>query len=445
MGKNKINEHEKDINLQLNNVDFYLRSEMAQEIISSKPAFIETSGIYFFIVIVLSFIFLSWFVKYPDTITTRGILTVTNAPKEIFIRHEGRVTKLLFQNNDLVKKGQIIALLESTANHQEVLELSDRIDSCIKQMNEQEYQKASKFFKSEFHNLGEIQQTYQNFITPLQKFNDYKVNSYYQNRRKSIENDIQTTIKTSKTLLFEKKLLENDLNLAEESFNMNKKLWDQKVISKEEFRTEASKYNSKQMSLPQLESLILNNTAQENSKRKEMDQLDHDMEQDLILFVQSLKSLKSAVEEWKQKYIILSPIDGVIIFLIPLHENQFLSQGKLIGYINPGDSDFYVETILPQENFGKIDTGLNVQLRFDAYPYQEAGFVEGELNYVSNVALDSGFIAHIKLKNGLITNNNKTIHFKNGLQVQAVIITKNMRLLQRIYYSIVKSTTLGNK
>lgn len=82
---------------------------------------------------------------------------------------------------------------------------------------------------------------------------------------------------------------------------------------------------------------------------------------------------------------------------------------------------------------------MRVQLRFDAYPYQEMGFVKGKLDYVSPIASDSGFLASVHLLNGLHTNLNRTIHYKTGLKSEALIITKDMRLLERMYYSVRKS------
>ena len=44
---------------------------------------------------------------------------------------------------------------------------------------------------------------------------------------------------------------------------------------------------------------------------------------------------------------------------------------------------------------------MQVQLGFDAYPYQEMGFVKGKLNHISKIATDSGFQAKVILENGL--------------------------------------------
>lgn len=118
-------------------------------------------------------------------------------------------------------------------------------------------------------------------------------------------------------------------------------------------------------------------------------------------------------------------------------------QGKLIGYINPYDNLYFAETNLQQSNFGKIDTGLKVQLRFDAYPYQEVEYVNGTLSYVSNVPSDSGFLATIRLDRGLVTNNRIPIKFKSGLKAKAIVITKNMRLLQKFFSNFVAATSVG--
>ena len=135
--------------------------------------------------------------------------------------------------------------------------------------------------------------------------------------------------------------------------------------------------------------------------------------------------------------------DGRVFFTLPLQQNKFIEQGKLLGYINPPDSKYYVEISLPQQNSGKVDAGMQVQLRFDAYPYQEIGFVKGKLDYISPIASDTGFLATIRLDSGLVTNLKNKIQYKNGLQAQALVITKDMRLLQRLYYNIVKAISPG--
>jgi len=422
-----------------------LRSELAREIISKRPGFAERWALTIFLCILLSVFAASWFLKYPDIIEANATLTATNAPKEIIVRQEGRLVRLFTRNSEKVRKGDVLAWIESTADHRELMDLSRRVDSGMALLNAGQSERLSGLFSRQFANLGEIQQGYRDFITALQLFNDYLVNGFYAKRRRMLESDARALGDARLNLQDQLALSRQDLSLSAESFAMNEQLYDEKVISKKDFSTEKSTYINKQMSLPQLQASLLANETQARDKIKEIDQVDHDLAQEKIIFRQALQTLKSTIDDWKKRYVVQAPVDGSVFFIMPVQENQYLQQGKLIGFVNPEESRFYAESYLPQANFGKIDTGLKVQLRFAAYPYQEVGFVEGTLNYVSGVAADSGFLATIRLDRGLVTNNKIPILYRSGLKAQAIVITKNMRLLERLYYNVVKSTSVGTK
>lgn len=422
-----------------------LRAELAQEIVSRKPDFLERKALYIFTGILLCLLAGSWSFRYPDTIRARTTLTAANAPKEIVMRADGRLVKLLVRNDEQVKEGSIIGWIESTASHAEVIRLSTILDSSMHLQESGQSQSAARLFEQRFKKLGELQAAYQQFIATWQQYNDYLSNGFYVRRKKLLENDIQDLELMRKNVQQQKTYTAEDVDLATESFRMNDSLLKDKVISREEYRNEKSRFLSKQSALPQIEASIISNQYQQRDKQKEIQLLEHDISQQEIIFLQATQSLKSAVDEWMLKYVLQSPIEGKISFIISLQENQFLPAGRLIGYINPSDSRFFAEAYLPQSNFGKIDTGLKVQLRFDAYPYQEFGYVAGTLEYISKVATDSGFMATIRLDHGLITDQHKSISYKNGLKAQGLIITRDMRLLERFYYDIVKTTSAESK
>ena len=422
---------------------FQARSEAAQEIISHQPGFLEKWALLLFLCILFILIGGTWFIRYPDIIEAHGKLTSDNAPKEIIPLQSGRLIKLFVKNGTQIKKGEMIAWLESTANTGELLSLSAKLDSSLLFLSEGKSENVSALFQNKYQNLGEIQGLYQTFNTTLQQYNDYLVNGFYVRKKATLLSDMTTLQQMNDAIEKQKILMKQDEDSSHKTLAMNKILLDQKVISQEEYRQERSKYLNKQMAIPQINQTILSNQNQQRNKLQDLDQLNHDILQQKLIFEQALQTLKSNIEDWKRKYIIQSPIDGTVFFTLPLQTNKFIEQGKLLGYINPPDSKFYAEVSLPQNNLGKIDTGMQVQLRFDAYPYQELGFVKGKLDYISSVASDSGFLATVRLQNGLETNMHKYIQYKNGLRAQALIITKDMRLLERMYYSVVKSISPG--
>lgn len=439
----KLNETSEEVTQNVITKRFHQRSDSAQEIISRQPGFVERWALLLFMGILLLLLAGTWFIRYPDIIEAQGILTSDNAPKEIIPLQTGRLIKLFVKNGDEVKAGGMIAWIESTANTREVIDLSKNVDSASSLLLKKNEKSLTGLFDRTYENLGGLQAPYQLFIAAWQQYSDYRVNGFYTSKKSMLLKDAATLQAMKETLKEQREVTKQVNDSSERSLKMNKILLDQKVISPEEYRTAINTYLNKEMAIPQFNASILSNENQQRDKAKELQQLDHDMNQQKIIFEQALQTLKSNVDDWKRKYILKSPLNGIVFFMIPLQQNKFIEQGKLLGYINPPDSKFYVEINLPQINLGKVDTGMQVRLRFDAYPYQEVGFVKGKLDYISRISSDSGFYATVQLDNGLETNLKKTIQYKSGLKAQAIVITKNMRLLQRLYYSIVKATTVG--
>lgn len=424
------------------NKNFQERSEVAQEIISRKPDFFEKWSLLVFLVLLLLLLTGTWFIRYPDIIEGNALLTGDNAPKEIIPKQSGRLTALFAKNNQQVKQGEIIGWLESNASAQEVIDLSKKLESSTELLGQSNPSVISTMFNQKFKNLGELQVPYQTFITTWQQYNDYLVNGFYYRRKGMLHNDIISLQNIQGKTSVQKSITRDENELARKTFEMNETLFKEKVISAEEYRQAQAALMNKQKAEPQIEVNMLSQQNQIRDKQKEIDQLNHDIFQQQKIFEQALHTLKANVDEWLRNYTIQAPTDGQIAFVLPLQQNQYIQQGKLLGYVNPPDSKYYAEVRLSQNNFGKVDSGMKVQLRFDAYPYQEVGFVPGNLDYISKVAIDSGFLGTVQLDKGLVTNQNKQLQYKSGLKARALIITKDMRLLERLYYNIVRMTSV---
>lgn len=413
-----------------------LRSDSMSELISRKPGFLGRWALLIFLIILLFLGSATWFIHYPDVIKTRATLIATNAPKEIIARQEGRLIKLFIQNNDSVSKGDFLGFIESSAKHEQVIELSSLIDTTVTDLQKNSTQNIINRFAINFDALGELQQGYQLFTAAHQQFTDYLQDGFYLRKKRILAEDYSYLQKDHDIIQQQKELLLKDLNLSEETYKANVSLLKDKVISKQDDRNEQSKLLNKQLSIPQINTALLINETQQREKNKEINELEHSISMQKIIFQQAVQTLQSQITDWKKKYILEAAVSGRVTFLGPLQENQFLKAGKSIGLISPPDSRFYVEIALPQYNFGKVAIGQIAQLRFDAYPYQEFGYVRGKLTYVTDIASDSGFLGHIQLDEGLLTNQKKLLHYREGLKAEAQIITNDMRLMERFYNSV---------
>lgn len=409
-----------------------------EEIISNKPPQIVRCGTVYFLFILLFLSLVCWFIKYPDIVITKAKLSSVNAPKEVVTKTSGKLTKLFIKENDQVKAGTVLGYIESIAYPEEVFYLSGKIDTVSNYISKDEIEKLPPFVNTVFKNLGELQQSYQTFLQSFLTFRTYIGNGFYLRKKSMLANDMALLKKQHENLLQQKTLNAQDLELSQKTFEANESLKNDKVISELDYRNEMSKLIGKKLTLPQINFSLISNEELQNEKQKEIAELENTIAQQRNIFIQSLNTLKSEIESWKKKFTLTAPVDGKISFATFLQKNQQLPDNKIICFINPGNMSYYAEVYIPQTNFGKVSLGQKVLLKFPSYPFQEYGSVVGNVDFISNIPTDSGYLAQVILPYALNTNYKKQIQFREGLQAQGEIITKDMRLLQRFYFKIVK-------
>ncbi len=138
------------------------------------------------------------------------------------------------------------------------------------------------------------------------------------------------------------------------------------------------------------------------------------------------------------KYFVKAPIDGTLTYTGFLQENQEIKNGTSLFNVQPANTNYFIEMLIPQYNFGKVKIGQEVLLKFQAYPFEQYGSVVGTIDYINKTPTDSGYLAKVVLPKGLTTNYNKPLQYLNNANATAEIITENMRLLQRFYNNLTK-------
>ncbi len=418
--------------------DTVIQSEAVRDFLEEIPHWIIRWGMLVVSFVLLAAFSISWFVHYPTIVNSEFRLTSENTPKPIVVKVDGRLEQLLVKENQEVKKGDIIGYIENTANVNEVLDLEKQLIAIDDLLKNQEYGQIKNINLNSFKNLGEIQTPYQNFqaiyIQIISLFSD----NFYQKRRSLLENDIVELDNTNHKLEEQYKLYLRDVELAEKEFQMNQKLFNQKVIAPLEFYREESKFLAKKLPLKNIENAMINNNSLKNAKKTAILDLDNTTLQQKGSFQQHLNTLRSAIESWKNRYLLISPISGKIYFSGILQEKQSLRAGTEILYIGGENKYFFGEIRIPQTNFGKVKVKQKVLIKFQGYPFEEYGAVEGEIATISQLpSLDNSFfIATVNLPYGLKTNVNKNLSYKIGMTATAEIITEDLRLIERLFYQI---------
>lgn len=409
-----------------------LLSNEVQEIISYRPVWILRNGITLFLLIIVCLIGSTFFISYPDVVYAGAMLTSINAPKEVKSKTEGKLVKLFAAEGRYVKQDELLGFMESRGSHVEVMDLSKTIDEMQGFMNSGRAEVITRYLLEPYQNLGEAKQAYQLFTQTFILFKQYLQNGYYLKRKVMLQNDMVYLQRLHANLLQQKEMQVEDVGLAKETFDANKSLKEDKVISPLDYRNEKSKYIGKALTIPQISSAIISNESSQHEKQKEILQLENDIAQQKGIFTQALNTLKAALDEWKTKYLLIAPIDGQVAFAGFMQENQQLKNNQTLCFINPGNTQHFAAVNIPQHNFGKIKPGQRVLLKLPSYPFQEFGAVTGRLDFISNIPTDSGYLAKVLLPNGLQTNYKRLVQYHEGLSASAEIITEDLKLSDRL-------------
>jgi multidrug efflux pump subunit AcrA (membrane-fusion protein) len=138
-----------------------------------------------------------------------------------------------------------------------------------------------------------------------------------------------------------------------------------------------------------------------------------------------------------QHTTITAPVSGLITTLNVRSVGTVLQPGQTIATIAPAGARLVVEAQVPNKDIAFIEKGLSAKLKFDAFPFQDYGAVEGTVLEVSpDAQLDKESQSFYKVTiapgKTEIAAKNKIIPLRPGLALTAEIVTERKSILSLI-------------
>lgn len=418
------------------NSTFELRSEEVQDILTKVPHWMIRWGTVLIFTIIVMLFFVSWFIKYPDVVNTEIVITTNIPPEKIVSKTSGRIEAILVKDKAVIQKNTTLAVIENTANYEDVFLLKDIVDHY----NINESKKDFPFALLKNTQLGEIESAYAVF----QK--DYQAQELNRDLQPfEVESRAQTSeniqIKERLDILQQQKAInESELQLQKNEVARFETLFNKGIVSTQEMEAkklnylQAQKnYRSLLSSISQLRSSLIDNTKSSQSSHinstKEEVNLGRNM-------AQSFYQLKKVIKDWELNYTLKSSVSGVVTFLQVWTENQTINAGDNVFSIIPDARNGFVGKVkAPALNSGKIKVGQRVNIRLSNFPDREFGVLYGTIQNISLVPdKDGNLLLDVALPNGLVTSYKKKILFQQEMKGSAEIVTEDLRLLERILY-----------
>jgi HlyD family secretion protein len=413
-----------------------LRTEEVQELLGQVPHWMVRWGISLILGIICMLLVASWLIKYPDVLTSRVMITTKIPPVNMVARSEGQI-QFYVKNSQLTGKGEYLAVIENPATTTDVWYVAEQVKEMLPCLSQTDLQPMTELALRENLSLGELQGYYLSLLTSLQEYKRNRVLSLYRKQIQSTQLRIAQHEQLNGQLEIQQQLLAEELQLAQKRYTIDAQLLQEKVIAEADFDRTKNTFLQAKRAFESAQSGIINNQiliSQLQAQLTEYHTSQITSEEKLRNSVETaLKQLQSQLDAWEQKFVLKAPIEGEVAFTKYWSDNQFVKVGEEVLTIVPPVNELYAQVHIPISGSGKVEVGQRVTIKFDNYPSHEFGMVRGTVQAISPVPQDNLYAIRIALPQGLTTHYRKNLPFRQQMQGTAEIITKDLRLIERIF------------
>jgi HlyD family secretion protein len=411
-----------------------IKSEEVDAILGKTPSKLiiySTSVIFGFVLIILAGTMLF---PYPEQIDCKFTIMSSAPPIQIFSQARGQII-LYTKDKAQVKKGQILALIANPTDLSDMLFVEKILDSLSIEN--------SAGIKLDELKLGELTQTFLELKKSLDDYHTYIRLDHIPQKIQKLNLQIKETHDRKDMLISQINIFAADFELIKKNYERDSLLFKKGVISTTELEASKSAVLQKKNSSIEANIAYKNDLIQIEQLEVSLIDLEAELQQqkqyltDNIL--RNIELLKSHIKDWKKKYALISPYDGVTSFFALWSDNQWVEIGEPVMTILPENEEKIIGRMeIPILRSGKVKVNQPIMLKFSNYPYMEYGIVYGKIKSISLVPYKENYIAEIEIPN-LTTNYHYTIPFNQQMEGIASVIVKDVSLFERFLQPVIYS------
>lgn len=422
--------------------DIMVKSDYLTDILEKTPAWIIRWGNTLFLVFIAGLLTLAALIQFPETISARVELVTQRPPVELKAMITGKIDTIFFKEKDLVREGAILARLDAIANYKDVAIAKNAIQNCLL------IEDFSAYATAEFPQslrLGELGSAYNVLLKEFSSFQYFLQQNYVFKKIKSLETEIQKVKLLNESLKKQEALHAREVKLAETDFARSETMHAEGVISNLELENRERELLSLKRVFESTRMNQVNNDLQIERLSIQKDELLNTRSQEINTQINRLKELLSElrdqISQWEKNYLIISPISGELVFATTLLDAaQPVTAGQTVFNLIPIEKNNHFIGIcnMPMVNSGEVNVGGLVQVRLDAYPYQEYGTLEARIATIASLSQtddtqQSFNRVELTFADSLTTSFGKKIIPTQRMTGNALIVKKKRSMLERIF------------
>lgn len=401
--------------------------------------------IIFWIIISAIFVGILWmFLGQIDVVVTaKGKIIPHGNIKILQPLETGVVEKILVQEGDYVKKGQVLMEVDPSTTepalqslNKSLVQLELESERLSASSDGNYFNPAIQDLEYELESLQTQQDLYYSSISSLNKQVAAKKMQLQQidEQVKSANSEIEhakglLTIKKDK----EKRLLnvidliaKKELDQAQEEISNY-----ENRIKELTFKLEELKYSKQQIN----EEIAF---LRQNFKKENLEQLAERQRQTNDL---EANIMEIAFKNQKQK--IVSPVDGYVNSLLIHTIGGVVTPAEKLMSIVPVNSDLVIKATVLNKDIGFVKEGMPVSIKIDTFSFQKYGLLDGEVIKVSKDSIEDErlgpiYEVYVKPLNKTLLVEGEEVSISTGMSVIAEIEVGKRRIIEFFIYPLIK-------
>ncbi|MDM9585310.1 MULTISPECIES: HlyD family efflux transporter periplasmic adaptor subunit [unclassified Nostoc] len=453
---------------------------VTKDLLDSLPQ-VWTRGLLYFLVVFVSII-LPWAMlsKVDETGTARGRLEPKGKTVRLDSAVAGTVAEIRVKEGDYVRTGQTLLVLESELVKAELRQAQEKLEGQLNRLSQLKSSKSQlvvSLTTQQQQNQSQQLEKQTQIDQAQQNLNALK-NSYDLQKDEKLAqvNQARQTLEHSQTA---SKLVSSSLASGEREVERYRSLWQSGVVSETNVVQKQDIAKDRQQLYEQNKSDIqqakLRLVEQQSSYERTIRQANADIEQAQLRIKEQERSYQTLTrsgqlallkidEQQKNLQTEITTLQAEIaqnrsqivslkfqlgqrelratvngrVFQLPIQRaGSVVQSGTMVAEIAPQASPLMVRAQMATTESGFLRKGLPVKLKFDAYPFQDYGVIEGELLEISPTTIEvdtpNGKVAaydlQIALKQNCLVSANKCITLHPGDTATAEVIVRQRRII----------------
>ncbi len=410
-----------------------IHNEEVREIMKEIPGSVIRWGLAIIFLIFVSIIVGSYFFQFKEIVSAPLIITTTNPPAPIISKASGRITHWFVSDGQTVERGNNIAVIKNSTNMEDFY----RAENIVLQLDFLKFKdNFDKVVLPEKLALGELQDIYNQLYNNWNNYKDYVEFNFLPQKIELLRQQMIKQEQHYQLTLLQQKMMEDELEITRNGLKRQESMLNKGGVSEvqiEEARGRVIQSERAYTSfIASVKTTEINLISQKRSLLELQEQHSKEIEQFEQNISDNIKTLKNQFNNWRDNYLLTSPIKGTVTLTTFWSENHVVNAGERLATVVPNDSSLIIcRAIVPSSGIGKVKIGQKVNIKLAGYPYMEHGMLTGEVSNVSLVPEKEGYFVEISLNEGMKSSYSEQLKLVQEMDGTAEIIADEMRMIYR--------------